>query len=256
MGEFCGECGNKLNINDKFCGECGTKVSDSNFIHKSNPDLALKLFRSLSVGYDLDEKEQKQIDYILKKCQTKQDVLNKVIELCGDPKTPKQRYIYAMAYGWSNKEYRRKAIYYIEYYLNNNLYEEIYLTHFRDMHSTIQERRKEHISSMQCMLIQLYIKEYEFLKALELVEDYITFVPTDPLVYRKKVDILIKTNKIDDAIKFLKDFKKCEYYRDYDEYTPKTWMKDTINELLLECINKKDSNYIYKQKKQKICYVK
>ena len=203
----------------------------------------------------MGHKEQKKVDKILNLCHSRQDILNRVIEICGVPNTPKQRYIYAMAYGWSNKEYRKKAIYYIKFYLNNELYEDIYLHHFRNINSTIEERKQEHIYDMQSMLIDLYIKEYDFNNALLLTEKNISLIPTLPLAYRKKAEILVKTNQIDEAIIFLKEFKKSKYYCKYKDYSPSTWMIDTIDELLNDCISKKQNNYIYKPRKQTINYI-
>ncbi len=220
-----------------------------------DPDLALDVFNTLSVGFSMGHKEQKKVDKILNLCHSRQDILNRVIEICGVPNTPKQRYIYAMAYGWSNKEYRKKAIYYIKFYLNNELYEDIYLHHFRNINSTIEERKQEHIYDMQSMLIDLYIKEYDFNNALLLTEKNISLIPTLPLAYRKKAEILVKTNQIDEAIIFLKEFKKSKYYCKYKDYSPSTWMIDTIDELLNDCISKKQNNYIYKPRKQTINYI-
>lgn len=222
---------------------------------KNNPDIALDLFHTLSVGYEFNKITQMKLNNIIKSCSCRQDILNKVIEICGTPKTPKQRYIYAMAYGWSNKEYRKKAIFYINMYLDNELYEDIFLCRFRNINATIEERKKEHIYDMQNMLIDLYIKEYEFDNALQLIEKNINLVPTLPLAYRKKVEVLIKTNQIDYAITFLKNFKKSKYYCKYKNYYPTTWLMDTINELLNDCISKKQGKYIYKPRKQKINYV-
>lgn len=220
-----------------------------------NPDLALNLFNALSAGFILNAKEQKQVNYILNQCNCRQDILNKVIKICGEPNTPQKRYIYAMAYGWSNKEYRRKAIYYINFYLENGLYEDKYLHSFKDINSTIEERKKEHIYDMTSMLIDLYIREYDFDNAARLIEKNILLIPSLPLSYRKKVEVLIKTNKIDEAITFLQNFKKSKYYCKSEKYYPTTWMIDTINELLNDCTSKKEKNYVYKPRKQTINYI-
>lgn len=226
-----------------------------NFKSNNNPDLAMDLFNTLSVGYELNFLRQKQVDRILNKCSCRQDILNKVIEICGKPNTPQKRYIYAMAYGWSNKEYRKKAIYYIELYLKQELYEDSYIHKFRYIDQSIEDRKNEHIYNMSLMLIELYIKEYQFDIALELTENIIKLIPYCPLAYRKKVEILIKTHKIDDAITFLKSVKKGKYYCKNKNYSTDNWMIETIDELLIDCNNKKESKYIYKPKKLNINYI-
>lgn len=115
----------------------------------NNPDLALKLFETLSVSTGtLTGSEKRIIDDILRTCKDRQDVLNKVVEICGEPNTSQQRYIYAMAYSWSNKEYRRRAIKYLEMYLSNPLYEDIYLNRFSYLNETIESRKNKHLISM------------------------------------------------------------------------------------------------------------
>lgn len=130
----------------------------------NNPDLALKLFDALAIstGNSNNIIEQKLINDILKECNSRQEILNKVIEICGEPKTPKQRYIYAKAYLWSNKEYRKKAIYYTELYLSNQLYDDIYLHRCRYYDQPLEERKKEHISNFYLELAKVYEKMYVF----------------------------------------------------------------------------------------------
>ena len=102
-----------------------------------NPELALKILKTLAVGYDFTPKEERQINNAIKDCKTRQDIINKAIELCGEPNTPVKRYVYAKGYGWSNKEYRKLAIKYITLYLNNPLYEAIYINKYRNYYDKI-----------------------------------------------------------------------------------------------------------------------
>ena len=221
----------------------------------NNPNLALDLFNTLSVGYEPSKLNKFKINLILKKCNSRQDILNKVIEICGLPDTPQKRYIYAMAYGWSNKEYRQKAIYYINLYINNDLYEDVYIHKLNKIDSSIEQRKNEHLCSIYDLLAEIYIKEYEFENALKFVNMCINIDPKMPLFYRKKVEILIKTHNIDLAINFLNDIKNSSYYSKNNDYVPKTWFIDTIDELLNNCEELKKKKYVYKPRKSNINYV-
>lgn len=217
-----------------------------------NADLALKLFETLSVSTsNLTNSEEKTINLILKKCNSRQDILNKVIEMCGAPITSKQRYIYAAAYAWSTKEYREKAIYYLELYLSNPLYEDIYLHRFRFYEQSIESRKNDHLTTMYKYLAEIYEKEYIFDKALYNYEKMIEINPYNPGGYNGKVNVLIKMNKIDMALEFLQDVKKSKFYAKNKEYSPDNWLMKDIDNLICECIEKKNKNYMYKPRNKK-----
>ena len=55
----------------------------------NNIDLAEGLFNTLIMSSgSVTETRKRQVEEILKECPTRQDVLNKVIQLCGEPVTP------------------------------------------------------------------------------------------------------------------------------------------------------------------------
>lgn len=225
--------------------------------YTNNPQLALFLFKTLSVSTKtLSSKEEKIINNILSQFNSRQDILNKAIEICGEPITPQQRYIYAIVYSWSNKEYRKKAIYYLNLYLNNELYEDIYIHRFSYLGQTDENKKIEHLTTMYNYLGEVYEKEYEFENALDIYNKVISINPFSPVGYRGKVNILIKQNNLDMAIKFLEDFKTSKYYSK-NKINPniENWLVQIIDEMLEDCQIKKESNYCYKPRKQKIDYV-
>lgn len=229
---------------------------NKNISLNNNPDLALKLFETLSVSTGtLTVNEKRIIDGILRTCKDRQEVLNKVIEICGEPNTSQQRYIYAMAYSWSNKEYRRKAIKYLEMYLMNPLYDDIYLNRFSYLNEPTESRKDKHLISMHNALGEIYEKEYMFEEALANYEKSISLNPYNPLLYRKKVGVLIKIGKINEALIFLENVKKSKYYITNNLYIPIDWFIKTIDELILDCKDKIENNYVYKPRKSKIDYV-
>ncbi len=220
----------------------------------NNPNLALDIFHTLSVGYEYSFLENLIIKYILKDCKNRQEVLNKVIEICGKPNTPQKRYIHAITYACSNKEYRDKAIYYLELYLNNELWEEGFIHKFKNIKDAYDIQKKDHIYDLTKYLAEIYAKEYKFNDSLKNYEKMIELDPYLPFGYSGKVSTLIKQHKIDEAIFFLKKVKKSKYYIKNEEYSPNTWLIDSINNLLKDCINKKEKNYVYKPRKNNEIY--
>lgn len=175
------------------------------------------------------------IRIICRNCNNKQDAINKAIDICGAPNTDEKLYLYAIAYANSKKEYRKLALKYLNECLNT-------ITYKND--DTLKE-----------FLADILTKEYKFDEALKIYEELIKNQPKMPILYEKKVNVLIKSDKINTAIEFLKNVKKSEYYRDYTEYAPNSWFIDTIDELLNNCEELKKKNYVYKPRKSNINYV-
>lgn len=111
------------------------------------------------------------------------------------------------------------------------------------------------MSGLYHCLGELYEKEYDFNNALIAYESCIKLSPTNHHLYGRKVDVLIKMNRIDDALDYLATVKKSKYYKKYkNNYDEDVFMK-TINRLVLECNEKKEKGYVYRPRKQKINYV-
>lgn len=86
-------------------------------------------------------------------------------------------------------------------------------------------------------------------------EKSINLDPYNPISYRKKVVVLIKMGKISDALAFLENLKKSKYYVTNNMYMPIDWFIKTIDELIIDCKDKIENNYVYKPRKFKIDYV-
>lgn len=223
------------------------------FNFKNNPELAYKIFQTLSVGYYYTPLEKLKINYILRNCKCRQDVLNKVIEVCGEPKTPFQRYIYAITYAWSNKEYRQLAIHYLNYYLSNELWDGAYLNRYRSSVND-EERKKEHLCKMYDYLFDAYIGTYEFDKALETAEHMIEIDISNPTCHMAKCEILIKLNKLNECKEWLEAQKKLPFYKldeKHLETEPQNWFYFTINRLLNDVNEKIEKGYVYRPRKRK-----
>lgn len=225
----------------------------------NNIDLAEKLFSTLSIG-STSVSNNKQIRAILKQCPTRQDILNKVIELCGNPITPRQRYILAKAYSWSKSEFRRQAILYIEQYLSNPLYNDAY----KNLHHssagkqfTLDEEKNIHISEMYSYLGKAYEGEYEFDKALVCFKKEQELAPFWPSPYCHICDVLVKQNKLNEAMKTYISARKSPYYKPikYKDLLGTSHTDDTFKKVIeakiIELQEKLDKGYVYKPRKKK-----
>lgn len=222
------------------------------FINKStnNTELAEQLFNTQILGGDIDKKYKYTVNKILKNCTPigekypeRQHVLLKVIELIGEPQTPKERFLFAKAYAWSRANYRNQAIKYLELYLNNELYSEI----------VESQGLKEHLSEMYGYLGKAYIGEYNFDKALCVYEYLIDKFHDIPSAYMGKCEVLVKQNKLNTCYDWLLDCKKLPYYKfnkKYDETSYENWFYFTINRLLKDVEEKIKKGYKYRPRKK------
>lgn len=222
-------------------------------------ELASQLFETQMVGGTIDRKYQYKVNKILKECTPegekypeRQQVLLKVIELIGEPKTPKERFLVAKAYAWSRANYRQQAIKYLELYLNNELYSEIIKTYSSNW--SYQEGLKHHLSEMYGYLGKAYIGEYNFDKALSIYEYMINKFPDDPPSYMGKCEVLTKQNKLEECHDWLVSCKELPYYKLNEKYgktEDENWFYFTINRLLNDTKEKIKKGYKYRPRKNK-----
>lgn len=221
-----------------------------------NTELASQLFDTQIVGSNVDRKYQKQIFKILKDCTSngskypeRQQVLLKIIDLIGEPKTSKERFIVAKAYAWSRSNYNDKAIKYLELYLSNDLYSEAMNKSY-----SLKERTKYHLSEMYGYLAKAYIKNYDFEKALSVYQFLIDKYPDDVPSYMGKCETLIKLNHLEECHSWLLNCKKSKYYifnEKFPETSTENWFYFTINRLLEDVENKIKKGYKYRPRKTK-----
>lgn len=235
-----------------------------NFIkRKYVVNLAEQLFNSQTLGGTNNNIYKLQVNKILKQCTPpkekypeKQQVLLKCINLIGEPKTPKERYLVAISYAWSRTQYREFAIKYLNLYLNNNLYVEIYSHRNYKINgkSTLEENKKHHLVEMYNYLGKSYIGIYDFENALNSYEKAINIMPQNPVGYFGKTEVLVKQNKLQECQYWLLECQKSPYYKlDKNKLItdPKNWFYKSINDLLDNINHKIEKGYIYKPRIKK-----
>lgn len=228
-----------------------------------NPDFALKLFQSTLIlgGGNITPQEEKKIKSIAEKCKSRQELLNKIIEICGTPTTPKARYVCAMAYSWSNKEYREKAVESLNLYLNNELYEGAYknVSHasFAGRKFSLEEERNIHISNMLNSLGKKYEELYQFEEALNCYEKAHILDPYQGTQLHYIAKVYIKMNRLEEIKIRMEKEKQSNYYEPvkYKTILDKEYIENSYKmnvDSILEDINKKiEKGYVYRPRKKK-----
>ena len=224
--------------------------------------LAEQLFNTQILGAYIDPQYKLQVNRILKRCTPKtqkfperQQVLLNVIELIGEPKTPKERFLVAKAYAWSRAQYRDKAIYYLKLYLENELWRDAYIHQIHNYRDTEEESKLYHLNEMYEYLAKAYIGKGNFDEALKIYEYLIDIFPEHPSAYRGKYECLLKQNKLDECLEWIKKVKKSKYYKIYykntilNTKTKDSWFKDTIDNILNDIEEKIKKGYKYKPRK-------
>lgn len=229
-------------------------------------NLANDLFTSLGVGGTYTY--PKETDEILKKCHSRQEVLDKVLEYCIEADTPQKRYLLAKASSWSNAKYRKQSIYYITKYLNNELYEYQYknISHFLNcigydsFKATAQEKeeteKRIHISNIYQDLGKSCEGEYLFTDAKISYSKAVELTPFYAHCYIKLSQIYEKMNTLNEAMNVLISAKKSIYYPPYTytdvlgkAYTDTTF-KEVIDRYIKELQEKIDKGYVYKARRK------
>lgn len=88
--------------------------------NRSNTDLAAALFARLGAQIPHDYSREDEADGIIRRIPEREKCLLKVVELCGDPVTPRRLYLVALAYSWLGKAYSAQAARYANEYLHTS----------------------------------------------------------------------------------------------------------------------------------------
>lgn len=203
------------------------------------------LCMSLSVG---DDKISQKVDAVLKSCNSRTDILLKIVELCSPPKTPDQLYIVSHAYSWAGAKYRKETIHYYNLYLTGKPSER---------ERAIRHNKNIHLANCNMELAAAYEGEYDFENALTAYEKSFLLNPSSAAPYIKYANILIKQHQIDEAIDFLINLRESKYYPPVTittvlgtEYVDDRFCK-VIESYIEETIDKKIRGYVYRPRGRK-----
>ena len=214
-----------------------------NFFKKvDNVQLAYELFY-----FDENGQYSYEVKKILKKFTKvgeqypdRQDIFLKAIDLIGEPKEPKEKYIVAEAYLWSRYPFKLKGIKYGKEYLNSGLWKEQYeyINVPNNVSDTLENKKNIHKAHFLHEIGNIYESEYKFKEALECYEKEIQCTPFFQFGYIDASKVLVKLDKKEEALKLLLSTKKSKYYK-YE-------FKDVIKKNVEEIKKKIERNYKYK----------
>jgi tetratricopeptide (TPR) repeat protein len=122
---------------------------------------------------------------------------------------------------------------------------------------SLNEERDIHLSDMYSYLGKAYEGEYEFEKALICYQKTQSLTPFWAAPYCHICSILIKQNKLNEAMKIYLDAKNSPYYTPFKFKSPfgETYTEDSfkivIDKHIIELRDKIERGYIYKPRGKK-----
>jgi len=209
------------------------KKKSNNDIDLAEALLWLKLYPQTQVkpdSYPISANLSRQIEKVIKQCPTRQSILEKVIELCGEPETARQRYICAAAYLRGKADYRENAIQSLEMYLANPSYERAYISArhtWGNKEFSQEEERKIHLAEMYSHLGKLYEAIHSYNQAIASYNKELGLTPFYPAPYCRISAVNIRKNQMSPAMNILLNAKKTRYYK---PITYKTKSGETVTE--------------------------
>ena len=224
-------------------------------------DIAEILFSNLMLGANTEihsRKAQEKAKTILASCSNRQEILDHIIMLIQGTENPRKRYLLAMAHGWSNVSHVDDTIKYVKLYLDNELYEPVYIHSHHSapgVELTPLDERNIHIADMLRYLGKAYEQKYDFDNALETYKQMHSLIPFYPGPYCHMCDIYIKKNELQIALNLLKSAKKSIYYKPvrikvFDKSRTDDSFKKVIDKHITDIENKIEKGYVYKPRKK------
>lgn len=205
----------------------------------------------------IDNKLRQKARIIVEKAKNRQEVLDKVIELCQGIESQKAYYLIGTAYVWKGAKYRKQAITYLEKYLASPV----------EIKKAFYEREGRmvdgfssgvQLSYVYSDLAKCYEGDYIFDKALKYYKKALDLDYSVPSTYIHVAKLYVKMNDLDKAIELLEKAKKSKYYKPKKVTMPldgKTYYDDTfkkvIDNYLEDLKKKKEKGYIYRPRKIK-----
>lgn len=110
------------------------------------------------------------------------------------------------------------------------------------------------ITNIYSTLANLYEKNHQFEKAINILQKHIDESPEHSSVYAHKATCLVKLGKIDEAIDMLNAVKETDYYKNPNPTIDPSFTT-CIDRKLEDCLNKKKRGYKFKPKKTSFDYI-
>ena len=177
----------------------------------NNEDLAAALFSMLGETVPHRRSLEDEANQLKSKIVDREKLLLKVIELCGNPETPKQLYLTARAYSWLGKKYYDQTIQYAGEYLHTEGWNELPSRTKLEDGITINYAAAQRASVLidlaraQEGVNRLEAALFNFMEAYRLE-------PYSAMDAIKAADVITKLHGKEEALMFLIQQKQSHYY--------------------------------------------
>lgn len=207
-----------------------------------------------------DPPKSRALEKDLKEYPSKQARIDRILELCGEPQTPRQRYIRAMTISLEKSDDRSRAIGAFVKYLAGEPYEEAWIHAKHTLGNRPfppEEEKKIHLAEMYARLGALYSAHGDYKQAFACAQKEMDLTPFYPGPYCRASDLCVKKNQLSEAMNILAHAKKTGYYHPikYKDAAGETVTEDTFRRVIdrhVEELKKKiDRGYEYSPKKKK-----
>jgi tetratricopeptide (TPR) repeat protein len=201
--------------------------------NKKDSELAAALFYLLGEPVPHDPKREREAGQIWDSTDNREQLLLKIIELCGDPTEPMELYLCEKAYSWLGKNYCRQTIQFAKLYLESDGWDA--LSGKTEMVEGIQV---DHGDSRRAGVLVDLAKAQEELGALrESYSNYLQayeLVPYNAMIVIKAAEVLFRFRGRTEALNFLLQQRSSPYYEPikYRDPTGKIMRNEVFKELL------------------------
>ncbi|QEY34286.1 hypothetical protein FL966_04020 [Caproiciproducens galactitolivorans] len=180
-------------------------------LKKENADLAAALFSLLGEAIPHRRAFEEEAKRLIHQIRDREKILLKIIELCGEPKTPKHLYLIEKAYSWLGKKYYNETIKYAGEYLRTASWNELPNRIKVENGITVN-----YASAQRASVLVDLAKAQEGLGHLDaallnFMEAY-RLAPYSAMNAIKVADVIAKKHGREEALLFLKQQKESQYY--------------------------------------------
>ncbi len=178
---------------------------------RKNEDLAAALFSVLGESVPYRSSLTEEATRLRDEIQDREKVLLKIVELCGELKTPKQLYLAEKAYSWLGKQYYSQVIQYAGAYLHTEGWNELFGRAKEENGISINYAAAQRASVLLDLAKaqegtgHLESALFNFMEAYQLE-------PYSAMNAIKAADVIAKLHGREEALMFLMQQKKSKYY--------------------------------------------
>lgn len=178
---------------------------------RTDPELAAALFYLLGEPVPHDPNLEKEAGQIWKSTENREQLLLKIIELCGEPVEPRELYLCEKAYSWLGKNYCRQTIRFAKRYLESGGWDA--LSGRVELVEGIEVDYGD--SRRASVLVDLAKAQTESGRFREAYSNYLQaydLIPYNAMIAIKAAEVLSRLRGQEEAMNFLLQQRSSPYY--------------------------------------------